>query len=175
MSTTTDLITGLQGRVCIIYSSKTGNTRQVAEALTAATNFPLFAVQEAPNIAAYPILALGFWVRRAWPDDLMLNFMQGITAKQIFFFCTHAAWPESEHIQRCRDNVSNLLEKNKNKILGCFTCQGKVPEDSSGNISLHHPLTEERLHRLQEAKKHPNQEDCLQAVESFRKALSLVQ
>ena len=175
MPKTEDVCQRLQGQVCLIYSSQTGNTRRVAEALKSATNFPLFAVGDDLDIASYPILALGFWVKRGRPDELMLNFLQGISGKQIFFFCTHAAWPDSLHIQKCRELVTTLLTSNANRVLGSFNCQGKVRASQDGRISTHHPLTAERLQRLQEAKRHPNEADFMQAIHSFTLALSKVE
>ena len=167
-----DVITSLTGKVCLIYSSKTGNTKKVAESLMRACNYPLFAVEDAPNIIDYPILGLGFWVKRGRPDELMLNFMEQIFHKEIFFFCTHAAWPDSAHMQKCREHVYALLTKNQNNILGYFTCLGKVQANSDGSIVSHHPLTRERFVRLQEAKLHPNETDLMRAVDSFKLALA---
>ena len=163
-----------QPSVCIIYSSVTGNTRQLAEALAQATHFPLFSVQNPPDLTQFPILALGFWVKRGLPDCAMWQFMATIHAKQIFFFCTHAAWPDSEHMQKCRDNVVTLLKSQQNVVLGYFTCQGRV-RAQDGHVQSHHPLTQERLMRLEEAQHHPNQSDCAQVVQSFAEALAKVQ
>ena len=139
---------------CIVYSSKTGNTQKVALALAKATSLPLFSVNESPSIDEYSTLILGFWVRRAMPDEDMLRFLESVNHKNIFFFCTHAAWPDSAHIQNCIANVRSLLCDRHNTVLGYFTCQGAVHGSSHK-----HPLTPERRMLLAEAARHPNKED----------------
>ena len=60
---------------CIIYSSVTGNTRKVAEALAAASGAPCFPVREAPDPDDYDLLALGFWVRLGQADARTQGYM----------------------------------------------------------------------------------------------------
>ena len=55
-------------KACIVYSSCTGNTRKVAEALAETSGIACFAVRHAPNPDDYDLLALGFWVRKGLPD-----------------------------------------------------------------------------------------------------------
>lgn len=55
-------------KICIVYSSITGNTRTVAEALAAVSGVPCFPVRDAPDPADYDLLALGFWVRLGQAD-----------------------------------------------------------------------------------------------------------
>ena len=161
----------LQNKVSIIYSSLTGNTQQVAEALAQFFHFPLFPVEADLDLSCYRILILGFWVKRGLPDSSMLALMERIFHKQIFFFATHAAWPDSEHMQKCRAKVQTLLEKNGNCVLGYFTCQGRIRPSKSGEIISHHPLTAERLRRLEEASHHPNETDFLRARVCLEQAL----
>ena len=71
---------------CIIYSSVTGNTRKVAEALAAASGAPCFPVREAPDPDDYDLLALGFWVRLGQADARTQGYMRRVLGKKVFFF-----------------------------------------------------------------------------------------
>ena len=49
----------------VIYSSVTGNTRQIAEAIAEqAGDADVFRVQDAPaDVSGYDVVALGYWLR----------------------------------------------------------------------------------------------------------------
>lgn len=53
------------GKWAVIYSSVTGNTRQIAEAIAEqAGDADLFRVQDAPHdLSGYEVVAVGYWLR----------------------------------------------------------------------------------------------------------------
>ena len=167
-------ISQIKSQICIVYSSVTGNTKQIADALATQLDLPLFAVDDRFNKNDYSIFALGFWVKRGLPDCGMQRFIEQLHNKQVFFFCTHAAWPNSEHIIKCRERVIEMLINNQNKVIGYFNCQGRVRTTTGGTLCTKHPMTAERLVRLEEAKHHPNEFDLHNAVISFTQALAVV-
>ena len=60
----------------VIYSSVTGNTKAVAAAMAEQAGAELFRVQDAPaDLSAYEAVALGYWLRRGGPDDLMKAYL----------------------------------------------------------------------------------------------------
>ena len=63
------VIATAEPRVLILYSSVTGNTRRVAEALAAASGDRLLDVRKLETPPDADVLALGFWVRRGQPDE----------------------------------------------------------------------------------------------------------
>lgn len=152
-------------RCLVVYSSVTGNTKSVAEALCAALppGTALCRVQEAPNPEEYDFIALGFWVHRAAPDPLMQRYMQRVQGKRVGFFGTLAAYPDSEHAREVVRAARELLAGNT--IEAEFLCQGKIPPERlakrlrGDDASAKHPMTEERKKRLLEAAKHPDERD----------------
>ena len=53
---------------CVIYSSLTGNTKLIAEAMAAEADADLFSVEKAPeDLSSYEAVALGYWLRRLLP------------------------------------------------------------------------------------------------------------
>ena len=97
-------------RACIVYSSRTGNTRLVGEHLAESLRLPLFSVEEAP-LSGYDTYILGFWTWRGGPDAAMAAFMNRLPGRNVFFFGTMVAEPDSLHAARCAERTRKLLEK----------------------------------------------------------------
>lgn len=161
----------------VVYSSVTGNTRSVAEAIHGVmpAGALIAPVHKAPPPEEFDFLALGFWVRRARPDPRMIRYMQRVRGKQTAWFGTLAAWPHSEHGLLVRKNTAELLQGNV--VLGGFLCQGRLAPkrfaEAMGRGPDHptHPLTEERKARLIEASRHPDESDFAAAREEFKRVL----
>lgn len=157
------------GRAAIVYSSVTGNTRRIAEALAEASGDALLDVREASDLPDVEVLALGFWVRRGQPDEASQAVWRRLSGKSVFYFGTLGAWPTSPHAGRCREAAERMLRENGNRCLGGFLCQGRV-NPRMVELSARkgtHPLTEERRARLAEAARHPDAADCAAAAAAW--------
>lgn len=161
-------------QAAVIYSSVTGNTRTVAEAVQSVMpqGTLLFPVHKAPDPELFTFLALGFWVRRAGPDPRMIRYMGRVAGKTVAWFGTLAAWPDSPHADQVRTNAVRLLQGNT--VLGGFLCQGRLEERrfnacmrGGGSHAAGHPMTDARRARLLEARHHPNEEDFTAARVTF--------
>lgn len=156
-------------KMICVYSSKTGNTRMVAEAVheVMPEGTQLVAVESAPEPGDFDFLALGFWVDKGTADSKMLRYMEGIKDKKVGLFGTLGAYPDSDHAREVVKNVTARLEKNE--VVGSFLCQGKIDPKllkAMSNIPGHE-MTEERRARIEEASKHPNDEDLADARRAF--------
>jgi hypothetical protein len=127
-------------------------------------------VESAPDPEAYDFLALGFWADKGAPDAAMLAYMDRVRGKRVGLFGTLGAWPDSEH---GREFMRKAVERMQdNRVLGTFLCQGKVdPELLAAMAKMGaqnpHPMSEERKARLEEAAKHPDEQDCAAARNVF--------
>lgn len=111
---------------CVIYSSVTGNTRQVAEVIAEESGAEIFRVQDAPeDLSAYDIVALGYWLRLGQPDPMMMPYMPKVKGKNVVLFQTHGTDPTSEHAITSFARAGHMLGEGCD-ILGTFGCQGKV-------------------------------------------------
>lgn len=156
-------------RTLIVYSSLTGNTRKVAEAIYEGfgSEAALFPVETAPSPAEYDLVAVGFWVDRGTADKKAQDYLKTIKGKQVALFATLGAYPDSEHAASSLKNAAALLEAD-NQLVGTFICQGKVDPrliEKFKDLPPGHPhsLSPERLERHKEAAKHPDAKD-LQAA-----------
>lgn len=156
-------------RICIVYSSRTGNTRAVGEYLAGRFSLPLFSVADAP-CEGYDGFVLGFWTWRGGPDEAMLAFMERLQGKPVFYFGTMTSMPDSPHAGRCALRTDRLLAEGGCRVLGHFFCQGRLDPQVLARST--HPRTPERMARLKEAERHPNMQDFMQAEESLREAFA---
>ena len=161
-------------RACIVYSSCTGNTRKVAEAMADASGPPCYALRHAPDPQDYDLLAVGFWVRKGLPDARAQRYIQSIQGKNVFSFGTLGAWPQSEHAMRCQRAARTLLEEGGNTVLDEFLCQGKVNPQvvAASQRKGTHPMTAARQERLQEAARHPDENDLQAASQRWLRCLT---
>jgi flavodoxin len=163
----------------IVYSSLTGNTKKVAEAITEVLgNVAVFPVETAPDPADYGLIAVGFWVDRGTADKKAQEYLKQIHGKKVALFATLGAYPDSEHAAKSMANAIVLLDES-NKIMGTFICQGKVDPrlvERFKELPADHPhaITSERQARHSEAAKHPDENDLQKAKEIFDKIMTRV-
>ena len=158
----------------VVYSSRTGNTRKVAQAVAEALpGCSLHPVEDAPDPGGFDLVVVGYWVDKGLPDAEAQKYMERIRGCNVALFGTLGAWPHSDHAAQCKVQGEALLDgpERNNRVLGTFLCQGRVDpaivammQKMAGDA---HPMTEERRARLEEAAKHPDAEDCRMARETF--------
>ncbi len=159
----------------VVYSSKTGNTKMIAEAVHQALlpNCEIYPVQQAPLPDGYDFIAIGGWVDKGMPDKVVRDYMQKIKGKNVGIFLTLGACPDSQHALDSMKKAEKLLRANS--ILGHFICQGKIDpkliqwmRDIADKKPGHpHAMNEKRKARLEQAANHPNEQDCKKAAEVF--------
>lgn len=145
----------------VLYSSLTGNTKMLAEQMALALpNVTLLPIDEAVPYEDYDIIALGYWVIRGLPDEKVLNYIEQLKGAKVILFGTLGAYVHSEHAQKCISQSEELVREH-NEVLGSFLCMGKVASHHIAKSK--HAMTPERKARLDEAAKHPNEEDFVKA------------
>ncbi len=161
-------------KVLVTWSSKTGNTQSVGEAIGAVCppETHLCPIEEAPAGGGdYDFIALGYWVDKGMPDKKCRDYLEGLTGKKVAFFGTLGAYPDSDHAKESMQKAEDLAKDNE--VCGHFICQGKVDpkllEMMAKMPNNPHPMTEERKARIEEAKKHPNEDDFQNARDCFKK------
>ena len=157
----------------VIYSSTTGNTKAIAEEIAGTAGADIFRVQDAPtDLSAYEVVALGYWIRRGGPDDLMKAYLPKVRGASVVLFQTHGADVGSEHAVTSFARSAYLLGENI-EVLGTFSAQGKLApaliarrKKSDPDDTHNSPEAQERWVRAAE---HPNEEDRAAAREFVHK------
>ncbi|CUH97702.1 hypothetical protein P22_3837 [Propionispora sp. 2/2-37] len=160
-------------KTLIIYSSLTGNTRKVAEAVKEVfgDEADIVPVEEKPLADGYDLIAAGFWVDRGTADKKAQDYITGLRDKKVALFATLGAYPDSGHARKSMDNARSLLD-GSNQFIGSFICQGKIDPrlaEKFKNLPEGHPhaMTPERAARYHEAAKHPDEADLAKAKAAF--------
>lgn len=160
----------------VVYSSLTGNTKMVAEAVAEAlgADTVLVSVDECPSADEYDLVAVGYWVDKGTADKKSADYLKSLRNKKVALFATLGAYPDSEHAAQSLANGAALLDTS-NTVVGTFICQGKVDaklvEQMAKMFPAEHPhgLNEARKKRLADAAKHPDENDLKNAKAVFAK------
>lgn len=120
----------------VVFSSRTGNTAQLAQAVLAVlppedciysgSLDELMQAGEAAGWQEAPYLLAGFWTDKGSCDEKMTAFLQGIHHKKVFLFGTAGFGGSDAYFSRILENVSAQLPDD-NTLLGTYMCQGKMP------------------------------------------------
>lgn len=161
----------------IVYSSKTGNTKKLAEGihrglLEGGVQARLAAVEEKPDAADASWLLIGFWADKGKADQKTLEYLGGLEGRRIGLFGTLGADPGSNHARDLAKKTEALAAE-KNTCLGSFLCQGKIDPALTGQFKKlppdhPHAMNEERRKRHEEAAKHPDEADIAAALAACR-------
>ncbi len=164
-------------KIAVIYSSRTGNTKKVAQAI--AEELPgahCVDVKHAPDPATFDLIVMGFWAKRGSADPAAQAYMNKISGKKVITFFTLGAYPDSDHARQCAVAGNDCYGENCS-VLGTFWCQGAVdPKLTAHRIKnpekSRHPVTTARRERWAEAAKHPNEADTASARTFIRRLMA---
>lgn len=156
----------------IIYSSLTGNTKMVAEAINSVLKGDIFQTSNPPkDLSSYDLIVLGFWADKGGADTKTANYFKTIKDKKLAFFFTLGADPKSEYADKLTNNTLEILQGNE--VLTHFRCQGKIDPKILELSTKYGEMTEERRARIEEAQKHPTQSDLEDAKNFANKILQI--
>jgi len=165
-------------KTAVIYSSKTGNTRKIAEAIRQGMppGAELYAVENAPPADAFDLIVMGFWVDKGRPDPESADYMKTVKKKKVITFFTLGAYPDSPHAEDCLKTSASCYGAGCD-ILGSFRCQGAIDPKLiqwMEKLPGEHPHApdEARRKRWADAATHPDQADLADAAETIRGILT---
>lgn len=144
----------------IIFSSATGNTKLLAQALHDALPREECAYFGPWNreIPETPVVYVGFWTDKGNADPDTLALLKELRNKKVFLFGTAGFGESPAYFEKVLCAVRAGLD-DSNKILGTFMCQGKMPQAVKG-----------RYLRMKAQPEHPGNIDAL--IANFDRALS---
>lgn len=164
-------------RNLVIYSSKTGNTKKVAQAIAKNLNYDLVSVMDINDIKNDDKIIFGFYVDKGLMDNEAKRVAKLIKNKKIGLFMTLGADPKGEHAKDCFSKAKKFFEKNENIITHEFISQGAIDPnlieemkkmyEEMGDKAIH-KIDEARIARWNEAAKHPDENDLKNAILAFR-------
>lgn len=113
----------------IVYSSKTGNTKMLADALhqaLPADDCLYFGAPDAQALAAERIY-IGFWTDKGSCDAETAAFLAQLTQQEIFLFGTCGFGGGVAYFEQILARVRDLLPESV-QLVGSYLCPGKMPQ-----------------------------------------------
>ena len=162
-------------KILVTYSSKTGNTKKLAEGIFAGlgeVDKTLLPMSEAADWEVYDLILAGYWVDKGGANTEAAEYLKQIKGKKVGLFATLAFWPDSEHAYHSI-LAGEALVKEHNHVIGKYICQGKIDPkmvemfEKMPEGNPHRPTPEKRK-RYAISANHPSQADIAVAAEMFR-------
>lgn len=169
-------------KIQVIYSSLSGQTKKVAQAIfdaVAADDKTLHDLKDGEPALDGDVLLLGYWVDKGGPNAEMKAFLPKIQGKAVGIFCTLGYYADSSHAQKSLD-AGIALVKEQNILLGSYVCNGALSESiiarfrKAGTSGPHSASPENEL-RWEILQSHPTQAELNLAAERFRERAYLYQ
>lgn len=155
----------------VAYFSRTGNTKAVAEAIYEALEGPkeILPVDQVIDPSGYKIIFVGFPVQSHSVPYAVETFLKSLPSGQsIALFSTHGALPGDRLSREAVEHAAILA--GKAKIIGTFTCRGKVSLSALEVLSKS-PEHEAWAEMAVSASTHPDDSD-LEDARSFARWIS---
>ena len=145
----------------IVYSSVTGNTKAIAEAIkNTLRKDSCTYCGEIEGSVDYDadILFVGFWVHKGSCTDEVKHYLESLEHQEVALFGTAGFGGSKSYFDTILEKVKSYIPKS-NDIIGNFMCQGKMTE----NVL-------ERYSKMLEEK--PGNNEILDMINNYNKALS---
>ena len=164
---------GMSGKgFSIVFSSRTGNTAELAEAVREALQEGTCEYFGSVNgddagagcgrtssaIPASETLFVGFWTNQGVADQATQKLLGQLRNRKIFLFGTAGFGGSEAYFQAILDKTKAFID-DSNTVIGTYMCQGKMP------LSVR-----ERYMKMKEQPDHMPNIDAM--IENFDKALS---
>ena len=150
----------------IVFSSKTGNTKLLADTLHNCLPQDDCCYFGIPNPAAMEAdtLYVGFWTDKGKADESTSDFLKQLHGKNIFLFGTAGFGGSEEYFNRILKAVRQPLAES-NTVFGNYMCQGKMPlsvrqrYEGMKKQPIHLPNLDALIENFDKALSHPDAED----------------
>jgi flavodoxin len=145
---------------CVLYFSRTGNTKRMAEAIAEATKAPVFAITSSQQsiVADFDLLIVGTPVEGFSPARETTAFVERLPkseGKKAILFCTCALW-KGRTFSVLKKNLSNkgyetilsISKKNEARPTSRLLRPHKQNTESTRKIAASHILVQHALQPL---------------------------
>lgn len=158
----------------IIYTSKTGNTRKLAEAVFDAIESPqkvIYDLEKDEMDFNSDIYFVGFWTNSGSCSIEVLDILSEMHGKKIAMFGTCGLEYNQEYYREIESHIDAFIPDD-NEYLGTFLCQGKMPLKVKEKYEemLEKDPSDKRakymIENFEKGLKHPDQQD-IENVKKF--------
>lgn len=155
----------------IVYSSRTGNTKALGDAIREVLppeDCCYFGPPDAAALAAQR-LYIGFWTDKGTCDGDTAAFLAQLTNQEVFLFGTAGFGGSAEYFEQIAHRVETLLPAGVT-VLGHHLCQGRMPMTVRQRYAAMEdsPRRTQMLENFDAALSHPDAEDLHQLQDAIR-------
>lgn len=155
----------------IVYSSRTGNTKALADAIREVLppeDCCYFGPPDAAALAAQR-LYIGFWTDKGTCDGDTAAFLAQLSNQEVFLFGTAGFGGSAEYFEQIAHRVETLLPAGVT-VLGHHLCQGRMPMTVRQRYAAmdDSPRRTQMLENFDAALSHPDAEDLRQLQNAVR-------
>jgi len=154
----------------IIYSSKSGNTRKLAEAVSdfLPGEKVVKPAKDDPDQSGYDLVVIAFWLQGGKPDPDSSKVLEKASGK-LFLVATHGAAADSEHAAKAMAVARELA--GGAEVVGTFNCQGEVNPEFLKKAAAKEPQPP-WVKDAANAVGHPNSDDIAGLKKALEQAIS---
>ena len=149
-------------RYAVIYQSKSGNTRLLAEQIYETLNTEekeIIDIDITTDIPDADVYFVGFGIHNRFCSMDVLDILEQISGGHIVLFATCGYLPTEQYKVNLETHMEAWLPENAD-YLGMFLCQGTVETDRRKIMIGQMPSKEKELeHMFELGSVHPDQED----------------
>lgn len=151
-------------KTSIVYSSTTGNTEKLAEAIKAKVGDVSYCGKIDDAALDADLIYVGFFAAKFTCDDKVKTFLEKLNGKKVFLFGTAGYDNTEEYFTKILDAAKENLN-DSNTVVGQSMVMGKVSEPKQKAIK---EMDEEKFNsmkaKLDESQGHPSQADIDKVV-----------
>lgn len=112
----------------IVYSSRTGNTANLAQTIREALPAEdcIYFGEPDPKALEAETIYLGFWTDKGSCDEASAEFLKSLTGQRLFLFGTAGFGGAPAYFEQILDRVKSKMGSGVT-VVGSYMCQGKMP------------------------------------------------
>lgn len=142
----------------VVYSSVTGNTRKLAEAIHDKVGAQYCGKPCNEALEAETIF-VGFWTTKNSCGEDIKGFIEKLSGKRVFIFGTAGYNNTKEYFDEILNSVKAIVP-DSNTVVGAYMCQGKVSDTMQAKIRDMKPEMYEAIkEKLVVGESHPDEKD----------------
>ena len=153
-------------KYAIVFSSQTGNTKQLAEAVSSVLPQADLCFFGSPSQEALQAerLFIGFWTDKGSCNSEIADFLKTVKNKQVFLFGTAGFGGDAAYFDKVLHAAKKHLD-GSNTLLGSYMCQGRMPQSVRDRYvkmkasPLPIPNVDMLIENFDRAATHPDAED----------------
>ena len=156
-------------KYAVIYQSKSGNTRLLAERIYQTIDSKdkvIFDLEQESELPSADVYFIGFGIHNHSCSIELMDLFEKLEGVRYALFITCGYTPTEQYKKTLKKNLAVWLPED-GQLLDMVICQGKVEEEQKKIMYRQMPDVEEKMRQMfQSGETHPDMED-LKSVEDF--------